>query len=153
MAETVQKIHERSKLSTAASLKTLNATNETLSRVDAVRLEMKQDIVAVNEKVDAVSSVVSDLRVDVKGVAVAFNALAESYNKDRDIKTTMHITERTADIEIGKADKLAEIEIHKTDKLVAIGDRSKWSDTWRATVLKIVGAIVVAMSAFLAGRC
>lgn len=127
---------------------TKNTALTTLDRVDTLRLEVRQDIGAVNTKIDNVIAVVGDLRVSV-GEQTTQNkmiiSMLDQQNKTRDreeqVVTHLKITE--ADIE--KKQKSAEIDIETTRATTQLEDdaavKAAKREVRKAIALKAVAVI------------
>lgn len=157
---TVEAIERRSR-------ETKNAAMDLLSRVDDLRKEARQDIAAVNQRVDnvgqktdALITVVADLRTDAAR-AEAQNTviikMLDAQNKAREQSGMMKLTTLTAEVEVTKTRALSEIEIEKTGKLELIRDHAAtrvWRRKFMYKVLATAAAIAISLAgAFAAGRC
>lgn len=152
-----ERLRRRVKATSEAVVETQQIAADTSSRVDdanagitTLRIEMKNHLVAQDEKIDGLATDVSCVRSDVNVLTAHMDhvrtttdkilpTLLEQLTKDRDAVRTEDVILRTASVEIHKQAQIAETEVGKQKELAAINDDAGQKEFTRKRDLKIIG--------------
>lgn len=150
-ALTLHKMARRSEDTNVKTAQTLLATTSTLTRIEDVRKEMREDNIRVDEKIDGVIEVVGELRVahaevtvKVDGVVEKLDDIASVLHEDRQLRKQREHVTMTARVDVDTTREKADIEIAKTGRLAKI-------EIWKGIAIKGVVAVLSAIGMFLAG--
>lgn len=159
---TVQAIDRRSR-------ETKNVTLETLSEVSLLRQNTRDDIAAVNRrvdeshtKIDGVIALVGNMRTELAGGLVASteqNKLIVDMLKDQNesrklqeqTQATVTTTTHIAEVEVTKTRELSNIEVAKTGQLDKIAAKKWTRELIGKAALKVLGVAAALVGAAIGG--